>query len=358
MKNDNFAYTDIHNINIYFDTEDFQLIRSSVEKPKYKEKIRLRSYSIPKSDDKVFLELKKKFDGIVHKRRIALNYDEILDLNNIQTYMSKTQIGKELKWTLDFYYPVPKMYIGYHRFSLKGVEEDIRITFDTNLYYRIDNLNFIEGKFGEKILQKNQLIMEIKTLGGMPLWLAHALNQYNILPSSFSKYGTAYKHFVLTLALLPEMVQMVIILVNGNFGTGVAVMGAFSLVRFRSIPGGAREIGNIFSAMGVGLACGMGYLVIATVFLYIIGLLSIVLLSTSFGNPQKTERDLKILIPENLDYTEIFNDLFKKYTIKHDLVLAKTTNMGSLYELLYTITLKDVALEKILSMICDVVMVI
>lgn len=154
------------------------------------------------------------------------------------------------------------------------------------------------------------------------------------------------KHFVLTLTLLPAMVQMVIILVNGNLGTGVAVMGAFSLVRFRSIPGGAREIGNIFLAMGVGLACGMGYLVIATVFLVIIGVLSIILLNTNFGSPQKTERDLKVLIPENLDYPEIFNDLFEKYTIKNELILAKTTNMGSIYELLYAITLKDISLEK------------
>lgn len=98
--------------------------------------------------------------------------------------------------------------------------------------------------------------------------------------------------------------------------------------------------------MGVGLACGMGYLVIAIVFLVIIGLLSIILLNTNFGSPQKTERDLKVLIPENLDYTEIFNDLFEKYTIKNELILAKTTNMGSIYELLYAITLKDASLEK------------
>ena len=194
MENDSFTHTDIHNI--YFDTEDFQLIRTSMDKPKYKEKIRLRSYSIPNKDDTVFLELKKKFDGIVHKRRIAFNYDEILNLNDIRACIPETQIRRELKWTLDFYRPVPKMYIGYERFSLKGIEEDIRITFDTNLYYRKDNLNFIEGRFGEMILQNNQLIMEIQTLGGMPLWLVHALNQHNILPSSFSKYGAAYKQYL------------------------------------------------------------------------------------------------------------------------------------------------------------------
>jgi uncharacterized membrane protein YhiD involved in acid resistance len=122
------------------------------------------------------------------------------------------------------------------------------------------------------------------------------------------------KNFVVTLALLPAMVQLVIMIVNGNLGAGVAVMGAFSLVRFRSIPGSAKEIGNIFFAMAVGLATGMGYLTIAFLFLIIVGAMSILLNTISFGEKKKTEKQLKITIPENLDYAGFFDDLFAKHT--------------------------------------------
>lgn len=161
-------------------------------------------------------------------------------------------------------------------------------------------------------------------------------------------YKNSYsKNFVVTLAIIPVIVQGIISLVNGNIGTGVAVMGAFSLVRFRSIPGGAREIGSIFLAMAIGLATGMGYLAIATLFVVIIGLVNMILLSTNFADQNNSEKDLKIVIPENLDYTEIFDDIFEKYTSKSTLITAKTTNMGSLYELYYTIKLKNNNEEKL-----------
>ena len=158
--------------------------------------------------------------------------------------------------------------------------------------------------------------------------------------------NTYSKNFVVTLALLPSMVQIVIMLVNGNLGTGLAVMGAFSLVRFRSIPGSAREIGSIFFAMAVGLATGMGYLGIAFIFLLIVGLASILLTTVRFGEEKKTEKLLKITIPENLDYSGIFDDLFNTYTKNAELVQVKTTNMGSLYELHYHIVLKEPAIDK------------
>lgn len=154
------------------------------------------------------------------------------------------------------------------------------------------------------------------------------------------------KSFVVTLALLPAMVQIVIMLVNGNLGAGVAVMGAFSLVRFRSIPGSAREISSIFFAMAIGLATGMGYVAIAVLFLILIGIMNLLLNTLRFGEQKEAEKELKITIPENLDYTGIFDDLFDKYTKKAELIRVKTTNMGSLYELHYHIVTRNSDIEK------------
>lgn len=159
--------------------------------------------------------------------------------------------------------------------------------------------------------------------------------------------NTYSKSFVVTLALLPAIVQMVIMLVNGNLGTGVAVMGAFSLVRFRSVPGSAKEISSIFLAMAVGLATGMGYLAIAVLFVIIIGLANTLYTVSSFGEQKQVEKKLQITIPEGLDYTGIFDDLFHQYTSKWELTQVKTTNMGSLYKLNYRIALKDLSKEKL-----------
>jgi len=160
-------------------------------------------------------------------------------------------------------------------------------------------------------------------------------------------YRSTYKkNFVVTLALMPAIVQMVIMLVNGNLGTGVAVMGAFSLVRFRSVPGSSKEITSIFLVMAVGLATGMGYLAIAALFVIIIGLVNIAYNSLSFGEQTANTRDLKIMIPESLDYSDIFEDLFQKYTRSSELQEVRTANMGSLYKLNYRITIKDPNQEK------------
>ena len=148
-----------------------------------------------------------------------------------------------------------------------------------------------------------------------------------------------------TLAILPAAVQVVIMLVNGNIGAGVAVAGAFSLVRFRSAPGTAREIGSLFLAMAIGLATGMGYVALAAVFFVIFSLALIVLTYTHFGENGGT-RQLKITIPENLDYEELFDDLFEKYTTSHELVRVRTTNMGTLFELTYLISLKGAGMSK------------
>ena len=162
-------------------------------------------------------------------------------------------------------------------------------------------------------------------------------------------YKNSYsKSFVITLTILPAIICVVIMMVNGNVGAGVAVAGAFSLVRFRSVPGTAREIGAIFLAMAAGLAAGMGYIGIAFLFVIIICAVNLLLTRTSFGIMKQPvlEKYLRITIPEDLDYAEVFDDVFEQYTTRHRLEGVKTTNMGSLFKLTYTVMLKDAAQEK------------
>ena len=154
------------------------------------------------------------------------------------------------------------------------------------------------------------------------------------------------RSFLMTLAVLPVIVQMVIMIVNGNLGTGVAVMGAFSLVRFRSLPGNAREISSVFLAMAVGLATGMGFIGIGVFMVAVVGVVTILLLMVPDMSGQLLRKELKVTIPENLDYAGIFDDLFEKYTKRAVLMKVRTTNMGSLYELCYRIELKKEEEEK------------
>ena len=152
--------------------------------------------------------------------------------------------------------------------------------------------------------------------------------------------------FAVTLAMLPATVAVVILLVNGNIGAGVAVAGGFSLVRFRSAAGTAREIGMIFLAMTLGLALGMGYVGLAVCFFLVMAVFTAVLTTVDFGGQKEGERTLKISIPESLDYEGLFDDLFAEYTNSSELDKVKTTNMGTLYELTYRIVLKDAAKTK------------
>ena len=160
-------------------------------------------------------------------------------------------------------------------------------------------------------------------------------------------YNTDYtKSFVMTLAILPAVVAVVILMVNGNIGAGVAVAGAFSLVRFRSAPGTAREIGAIFAAMGMGLIMGMGYIGYAALFTVLIGLAMLIYAKLASGDKKDLHKVLKITIPENLNYSDVFDDIFKEYTKNYKLNQVKTSNMGSLFKLNYEIYLKDVSREK------------
>ena len=149
------------------------------------------------------------------------------------------------------------------------------------------------------------------------------------------------RSFVLALAMLPAVVQVVIMLVNGNIGTGVAIAGAFGLVRFRSATGTAREISVIFLAMALGLATGMGYVLVALLFFAIMAAFLLLLQRMRFGYGKENVRELKITIPESLDYEGLFDDLFREYTVEAALDRVKTTNMGTLYELNYQVILKD-----------------
>ncbi len=162
-------------------------------------------------------------------------------------------------------------------------------------------------------------------------------------------YRTRYtKSFVVTLALLPAVVCVVIMMVNGNVGTGVAVAGAFSLVRFRSVPGTAKEICTLFLAMGAGLIVGMGYIAFALLFTVIMCIIFVICNRLDFGTKKNGAifKTLTITIPEDLDYTGAFDDIFSEYTKSNDLVRVKSTNMGSMFKLTYNIELRDALREK------------
>ena len=154
--------------------------------------------------------------------------------------------------------------------------------------------------------------------------------------------------FIVTLALLPAVVCVVIMMVNGNIGAGVAVAGAFSLVRFRSAPGSAKEIVAIFLAMGTGLISGMGYLGFAGLFTIIMCAMFVIynLVSCGYARRMSANKMITVTIPEDLDYSGVFDEVFEKYTFSHDLLRVKTTNMGSMFRLTYNIALKDCAKEK------------
>lgn len=160
--------------------------------------------------------------------------------------------------------------------------------------------------------------------------------------------NTYSRSFIVTIATIPAIVCVVIMMVNGNVGAGVAVAGAFSLVRFRSAPGTAKEIGVLFMAMGVGIITGMGYIAYAFLFVVILGGMDLFYAQIDFGIKKHPalQRTLHVTIPEDLDYVEVFDDLFAEYTEKHSLVNVKTTNMGSLFKLTYQITFREANVEK------------
>lgn len=186
----------LHTIcNIYYDTEQYDLIRTSIEKPPYKEKLRLRSYGVPGMRDRVFVDIKKKWDGVVYKRRIAMNLMEAKAcLEQGQPILGNGQIGQEVDYFIKFYHPKPKLYIAYDREAYVGREdENLRITFDKNIRSRKKGLKLELGDEGERLLEDDWRLMEIKISRAFPMWLAAILSELSIYPVSFSKYGAIYK---------------------------------------------------------------------------------------------------------------------------------------------------------------------
>lgn len=153
-----------------------------------------------------------------------------------------------------------------------------------------------------------------------------------------SKHTASWKY---SIALLPAIVAVVIMMVNGNIGVGLAVAGTFALVRFRSLPGSAKEVTGLFFAVALGLICGTGYIGFAFLFFAIITVAVLVLSAMKFGEADASVRVLKIVIPEDLDYDTVFDDLFEKYARRHELVRVRTTNLGTMFELTYEVILTD-----------------
>ena len=186
--------------NIYYDTKDDYLIRSSLASPVYKEKLRLRSYGVPDKNSTVYLEIKKKFNGIVNKRRTALKTGEAYRFvksgiaPEYKEYMN-TQVMAEIEYFLSLYDLVPKVYIAYDRVAYFEKENaDLRISFDENIRTRRTDIRLESGDYGKQLLEKGVYLMEIKTASAKSLWLSHMLDEYDIRRSSFSKYGTEFKN--------------------------------------------------------------------------------------------------------------------------------------------------------------------
>ncbi len=193
MKKDKFGRYTIENI--YYDTDDWQLVRASIEKPVYKEKLRIRSYGMPANDDNIFVEIKKKYKGVVYKRRISTAPDAAERfLSQGISVPEYGQIGREIAWFQSFYRTKPKIFIGYDRMAFAGIEDpDLRITFDSNLRYRTYDLDLRLGDYGMHVLAPDEFIMEIKVCGACPLWLCRVISEVGARQISFSKIGCCYK---------------------------------------------------------------------------------------------------------------------------------------------------------------------
>ena len=193
MKKD--AYGAYTICNIYYDTDDWRLIRASLEKPVYKEKLRVRSYGVPEENGRVFVELKKKYDGVVYKRRITTEAAPFL-AGAVPN--GHGQIGQELLWFQQRYGAKPRVFIAYDRLAFAGIDDsELRITFDTNLRWRDTALDLRLGDYGAPITDPGMILMEIKLPGVCPLWLSQLLSRAEVFPTSFSKYGYCYQHHIL-----------------------------------------------------------------------------------------------------------------------------------------------------------------
>lgn len=197
MKKD--AYGEYTICNIYYDTDDYRLIRASLEKPVYKEKLRVRSYGVPTDGGRVFVEIKKKYDGVVYKRRITASpADAAAFLRTGKSTQPLGQIGREIAWFQHTYHAGPKVFLAYDRAAFSGADDPaVRITFDTGIRWRTTALDLRCGDHGAPLLPPEQILMELKLPDACPLWLSRALTDIGARPTSFSKYGACYKTYIL-----------------------------------------------------------------------------------------------------------------------------------------------------------------
>lgn len=197
MKLDQFGRSTIRNL--YYDTDTFRLVRRSNEKPVYKEKLRVRSYRQLEAGDEVFVELKKKYRSVVYKRRIAMPESEAMQwLAGGREPLVRTQIEREIEYFRQYYRDLhPAVFLSYEREAYRAVDgTDFRLTFDENILARTERLSLCEPVGGQRILPPGIVLMELKTAGGIPLWMTELLNRHHIFQSSFSKYGTAYQEII------------------------------------------------------------------------------------------------------------------------------------------------------------------
>ncbi len=197
MKLDQYGRSAVRNI--YFDTQDYLLIRRSIDRPIYKEKLRIRSYTTAQPDTTVFVELKKKYDRVVYKRRTSLTEAEAMDwLCGGKPCVKPNQISAEVDYFMDYYKTLhPTAFISYHREAYYAKDgSDFRVTFDDDILCRLDDLSLRADAYGTPLLPEGKVLMEIKGTGGMPLWMAHFLSEQHIFKTSFSKYGTAYQKMI------------------------------------------------------------------------------------------------------------------------------------------------------------------
>lgn len=197
MRLDGYGHTQIRNI--YFDTDNYRLVRRSLEKPSYKEKLRIRSYKKINAQDKVFIELKKKYDDIVYKRRESLLQIEALEwLVKGTPFPKATQIGNEIDYFFTFYQTLePKVFLSYEREAFYALDgSDFRVTFDEHILARQEELSLSKEIYGEPLIDEDCVLMEIKTSGGIPLWMTKVLTQQQLYKTSFSKYGAAYEKLI------------------------------------------------------------------------------------------------------------------------------------------------------------------
>ena len=195
MTADRFSHSSIRNI--YYDTMNYRLIRESLDRPVYKEKLRVRSYGRAGQEDTVFVELKKKYDSVVYKRRLEMPQAQAMDAMLGRAPLPDTQIGREIGAVLQYYEElIPRVFLSYERDSYHALDCDFRLTFDDSIRYRSEELTLNSEPWGNPLLEDDAILMELKVSDSIPFWMVRLLSEMEIRKTTFSKYGTAYQQMV------------------------------------------------------------------------------------------------------------------------------------------------------------------